>query len=132
MNTENNQTSTDHSNVESMSLSNFNKMLEATSTYMLLDFYADWCQPCKRMEPILDSLSVDTELYPNVQFFKVDTEFEQELSEKFRIRSIPAFHLIKTKADKSYEIVNSFIGSRDAFNFKMEILKSVADYEAKK
>ena len=54
----------------------------------LIDFYADWCQPCKMVAPILEELSV--EYGEKLNIYKVDTEAEQELSAVFGIRSIPS------------------------------------------
>jgi len=54
----------------------------------LIDFYADWCQPCKTVAPILEELSKEYDGKLNV--YKVDTEAEQELSAVFGIRSIPS------------------------------------------
>ena len=57
----------------------------------IIDFYADWCGPCKMVAPILEELSND---YPDVTIYKVDTEVEQELSAVFGIRSIPSLLFI--------------------------------------
>ncbi|MHB2149494.1 thioredoxin [Calditrichota bacterium LG25] len=54
----------------------------------IIDFYADWCQPCKIVSPILDELS--EEYAGKVDFYKIDTEVEQELAAIFGIRSIPS------------------------------------------
>jgi thioredoxin len=54
----------------------------------VIDFYADWCQPCKIVSPILEELSKEYE--GKVHFYKVDTEAEQELAAIFGIRSIPS------------------------------------------
>lgn len=54
----------------------------------IIDFYADWCGPCKMVAPILDELSKEYE--GKVNIYKVDTEVEQELSQVFGIRSIPS------------------------------------------
>lgn len=54
----------------------------------LIDFYADWCQPCKMVAPILEELS--KEYKGKVNIYKVDTEAQQELSAAFGIRSIPS------------------------------------------
>ncbi len=59
---------------------------------VIIDFYADWCGPCKMVAPILEELSNEYE--GKVQIFKVDTEVEQELSAVFNIRSIPTFLFI--------------------------------------
>jgi thioredoxin len=54
----------------------------------IIDFYADWCGPCKMVAPILEELSND--YAGKVNIYKVDTEVEQELASAFGIRSIPS------------------------------------------
>jgi thioredoxin 1 len=54
----------------------------------LIDFYADWCQPCKMVAPILEELA--EEYKGKVNIYKVDTEAERELAGAFGIRSIPS------------------------------------------
>jgi thioredoxin 1 len=54
----------------------------------IIDFYADWCGPCKMVAPILEDLS--REYAGKVNMYKVDTEQEQELAAMFGIRSIPS------------------------------------------
>ena len=58
----------------------------------IIDFYADWCGPCKVVAPVLEELAIDFDGKINV--FKVDTEDEQELASVFGIRSIPSFLFI--------------------------------------
>lgn len=54
----------------------------------IIDFYADWCGPCKMVAPIMEELSRD---YAGlVDVYKIDTEKEQELASVFGIRSIPS------------------------------------------
>jgi thioredoxin 1 len=55
----------------------------------IIDFYADWCGPCKMVAPVLEELAKDYDGKLNV--FKVNTEEEQELASAFGIRSIPSF-----------------------------------------
>jgi thioredoxin len=55
----------------------------------IIDFYADWCGPCKMVSPILEELS--TEFEGKMDVYKVNTEEEQELAGAFGIRSIPSF-----------------------------------------
>lgn len=57
----------------------------------IIDFYADWCGPCKMVAPILEELSDEN---PDIIIYKVDTEVEQELSAVFQIRSIPSILFI--------------------------------------
>lgn len=61
----------------------------------LIDFYADWCQPCKMVAPILEELS--EEYSDKIKIFKVDTEVEQELASVFGIRSIPSLLFIPSE-----------------------------------
>ncbi len=55
---------------------------------VLIDFYADWCGPCKALAPILEQLS--EEYGDKIDIYKIDTEAEQELAAAFGIRSIPS------------------------------------------
>ena len=55
----------------------------------VIDFYADWCGPCKMVAPVLEELSKDFDGKLNV--YKVNTEEEQELASAFGIKSIPSF-----------------------------------------
>jgi thioredoxin 1 len=61
----------------------------------IIDFYADWCGPCKMVAPILEELK--EEYGEKVDIFKVDTEEERELSAMFGIRSIPSILFIPTE-----------------------------------
>jgi len=54
----------------------------------IVDFYADWCQPCKMVAPILDEIS--NEHANKINIYKVDTETERELAAAFGIQSIPS------------------------------------------
>jgi thioredoxin len=53
----------------------------------IIDFYADWCAPCKALSPILEEL--DREFQGQIDFYKIDTDQEQELAAMFGIQSIP-------------------------------------------
>lgn len=61
---------------------------------VLVDFWADWCGPCKMFAPTYETVS---EQHPNIVFAKVDTEAEQELAGYFQIRSIPTLMAFKEK-----------------------------------
>ena len=54
----------------------------------IIDFYADWCQPCKIVAPILEELS--EEYKGKINIYKINTEVEVELAGAFGIRSIPS------------------------------------------
>ena len=54
----------------------------------IIDFYADWCQPCKIVSPILEELSKEYD--GKINIYKIDTEAQPELSMVFNIRNIPS------------------------------------------
>jgi thioredoxin 1 len=58
----------------------------------IIDFYADWCGPCKMIAPVMEELS--DEYAGKVDIYKIDTEAEQELAAAFGIRSIPSILFI--------------------------------------
>ena len=61
----------------------------------LIDFYADWCAPCRISEPILEELAA--EYKGKIHVYKVDTEKERELAAVFGIQSIPSFLFVPTE-----------------------------------
>ena len=63
----------------------------------IIDFYADWCGPCKMVAPILEDLAIEYD--DKLVIYKVDTEVEQELSAAFGIQSIPTFLFIPVNGD---------------------------------
>lgn len=70
---------------------NFDKEVVKSKTPVLIDFYADWCGPCKMMGPVFEQLSEDFE--GKVKFVKVNVDENQELAMKFEISGIPALVL---------------------------------------
>ncbi len=70
----------------------FNDMVLGSEVPVLLDFYADWCSPCKVMGPIINELSEEFEGRALVA--KIDTERNPKLSQHFKVKSIPTLILI--------------------------------------
>lgn len=68
--------------------SNFEEEALKSSIPVVVDFYADWCGPCKMVAPILEELA--GEYADDLYIYKVDTEVEQQLAAEFGIRSIPS------------------------------------------
>ncbi len=63
----------------------------------IVDFYADWCGPCKMVTPILEKLSAEYE--GKINIYKVDTDKEQELAQAFGIMTIPSLLFIPQKGE---------------------------------
>ena len=63
----------------------------------IVDFYADWCGPCKAIAPVLEELS--DEYKDKIVVYKIDTDKEMELSSLFGIQSIPTLLFIPTKGN---------------------------------
>ncbi|MDO5523193.1 MAG: thioredoxin [Bacteroidia bacterium] len=63
----------------------------------IIDFYADWCGPCKMIAPILEELAAEYE--DQIYIYKIDTEAEQELAGVFGIRSIPTLLFVPMEGD---------------------------------
>lgn len=66
------------------------------SSPAIIDFYADWCGPCKMVAPILEE--INTEYGETLTVYKVDTEQQQDLASMFGISSIPSILFIPTGA----------------------------------
>lgn len=74
---------------------NFNDEVMKSDKPVLLDFWASWCGPCKRVSPIVDQIA---EEHPEFKVGKVNVDEEQELAAAFQVNSIPTLALIKDGA----------------------------------
>lgn len=71
----------------------FNAQILESKGICIVDFYADWCGPCKKLSPVLSKLA--NEFEGKVGFFKVDVDKHAALAGKYEIRGIPAVLLFK-------------------------------------
>lgn len=72
---------------------NFQEVITNNDT-VVVDYWADWCGPCKTFGPIFEKVSED---FPGAVFAKVDTQSEQEIAAGFQIRSIPTLMIFREK-----------------------------------
>jgi len=82
--------------------------------FVLVDFFAEWCMPCLMMAPVIDELS--EKFKGKIKFGKVSTEDNQELAQRFEIRSIPNFILFKDG-----KVVEQFVGAMSSDEFEKKL-----------
>ncbi len=92
----------------------FEREVLKSSTPTVVDFYADWCGPCKMVSPIIESLS--NEYSGKVKFAKVDTDLNQVLAAKYDVMSIPTVIIFKDG-----RIVDKIIGASPAQVYRKRI-----------
>jgi thioredoxin len=90
---------------------NSQKWVYEGSEPAIIDFYADWCKPCKMVAPILDEISKD--YAGKIKVYKIDTQVQRELAALFQVTSIPAFLYIpmdgKPQMDKGFKQKEAFV-----------------------
>lgn len=82
---------------------NFTQEVLESNVPVLIDFFADWCMPCKMFAPIFEEVAEDYE--GKVKFVKVNIDNSPELAQKYFVMSIPTLKLIKGD-----ELLGSFVG----------------------
>jgi thioredoxin 1 len=92
------------SEVKHLTAENFDA--EAGSGVALVDFWAEWCGPCRMLGPVLDQVA--DEVGDSATIAKVNVEEAQQLAAKFGVKSIPAIFILKDG-----EVVNQFTGVQD-------------------
>ena len=96
---------------------NFEEEVVKSDIPVLVDFYADWCGPCKMMGPVVEKLAEEYD--GKVKVGKVNVDEQEELAARFNVMSIPFFAFIKDG-----KMVDSSLGatSKDALVAKLEAL----------
>ncbi len=72
---------------------NFEKEVLQASTPVLVDFYADWCGPCKMMAPVVEKMAEEFE--GRIKVGKCNVDENMQLAQQYRISNIPAFMIFK-------------------------------------
>ena len=114
--TEENESETEmtkESKIIKVTSSNFEKEVINSDKTVLIDFYADWCEPCKIMTPIIEMIAEENE---NIKVVKIDVDTETDLASKYGAYSIPTFVVIKNGEEVSRTV---------GINKKVELLKMI-------
>ena len=92
---------------------NFEEEVIKCEKTVLVDFYADWCGPCKMLSPIIDEIAKEN---PDIKVVKVNVDDAQDLAMKYQVMSIPTLVIIKNGQQ-----INKSVGLRD----KEEIINMI-------
>ena len=93
---------------------NFEEEVLKAEGKVLIDFYADWCGPCKMMSPIIDEIS--EEMKENLKVGKINVDENQELAIKYNVMSIPTIMIFENG-----NLIKTFVG----VTAKQDILKEI-------
>lgn len=77
---------------------NFIEEVMQSDKTVLIDFWADWCAPCRRLSPIIDEIAQEN---PDIKVVKINIDEEPALAERFEVMSIPNLFVIKNGKVKS-------------------------------
>lgn len=98
---------------------NFEAEVIKSNQLVLVDFWAEWCMPCRRLAPIIEKLAAD--YAGRVTVGKLDTESNHNVAMKYGISSIPTVMLFKNG-----EVVHRIVGLRNEQDFKQALDESMA------
>ncbi|KAH9950271.1 thioredoxin-like protein, partial [Amylocystis lapponica] len=103
-------TSRRHDHFLNANAETFEKAIANKDTVVLVDFYADWCNPCKMLSPVLEKLTADPSITSGsgmpLDLVTVDTDTQVELAQKYKVRSLPT-----VIAFRDGHPVNQFVGA---------------------
>ena len=105
-----------------VSQSDFPKQVIQQQGPVLVDFFAEWCGPCKLTSPIIDELASEM---PEIKFVKVDVDANQDLASQYSVFSIPTFLIFKEG-----KVVSQFVGAQSKEGFKSEINKVLSGWSS--
>ena len=99
--------------------SNFKSVIAESDLPIFVDLWAEWCMPCKRVEPVIEELA--EEYTGKMRFAKLNTDENQQLAIEYNVMSIPMFLIL----DKDSKILESFIGAVPKKKFVQHIEKAL-------
>ncbi len=106
--------------VKQITSAEFQKEVLESKSPVFVDFYAEWCGPCKITEPIIEELSGAAEYKDKISFIKIDVDENNDLAGQYNVFSIPTFMVFKGGQPTS-----QMVGARDKGGFKSELDKAL-------
>jgi thioredoxin 1 len=106
-------------NIVTLTQTNFETEALKSTTPVLVDFWAEWCGPCKMIAPVLDELA--GEYQGKVKIGKVNIDEHQGLAAQFGIRSIPTLLVIKNG-----QVTEQMVGAKSKSALKASLDKAIA------
>lgn len=103
-----------NANVKEITDQNFDQEVAQANVPVLVDFWAEWCMPCRMLAPTIDKIA--NEYTGKIKVGKIDTDANRDVSIKFGISAIPTVILFKNG-----EVVQRFVGLRQEKDFKAAI-----------
>ena len=104
-------------------MNNFKSLVES-HPFVLVDFYADWCEPCKMLDQILQEVS--NHFGDDLKIVKIDVEQNPEIAKAYDLRSVPVLHLYKD-SDLIWKY-KGFMNTYDTIKL-LETYKNLKSYE---
>jgi thioredoxin 1 len=98
----------------------FKKEVLDNKGIVFVDFYAEWCGPCKMVGPIIDELAESNEYKDKVKFVKINVDSNQKLATQYNVFSIPSFIIFKQG-----KLAHQFVGATGKEGFTNEIEKVI-------
>lgn len=105
------------SNVTSVTVDSFDETITNSQTPVLVDFWAQWCGPCKMIAPVLDEIS--SEIPDKLKIVKVNVDENPDLARRFEVMSIPTLIVFKDG-----DIAKRLVGAKN----KNALLDDLADF----